>query len=66
MAITKIHAVKTTISEIEENYRKMTADRETAHSTYVTAEKECNELKKLRGGSSTPLVLWRSTNGRSG
>ena len=36
------------LSEIEENYRKMTADRETAHSTYVTAEKECNELKKLR------------------
>ena len=26
----------------------MTADRETAHTTYVTAEKECNELKKLR------------------
>ena len=26
----------------------MTADRETAHSTYVTAEEECNELKKLR------------------
>lgn len=26
----------------------MTADRKTAHTTYVTAEKECNELKKLR------------------
>ena len=36
------------LAEIEENYRKMTADREGAHSTYVTAEKECTELKNLK------------------
>ena len=48
------------LSEIEENYRKMTADREVAHTTYVSAEKECTELKKLRDELSVYIGMEQS------
>ena len=37
-----------TVKNRSKKEEKLTSDRQTSHTTYVTAEKECNELKKLR------------------
>ena len=36
------------LEELEADYTKLSSDRQTAHTTYVNAEKECNKLKRLR------------------
>ena len=35
------------LEELEADYAKLSFDRQTAHTTYMTAENECNKLKKL-------------------
>lgn len=52
-----LNPVTLKLAEIEENYRKMTADREASYTTYTTAKKECTELKKLRDELSSYMGM---------
>ena len=52
-----LNPVTLKLAEIEENYRKMTADREASYTTYTTAEKECTELKKPRDELSSYMGM---------
>lgn len=48
------------LEELEANYAKLTSDRQTAHTTYVNAENEYNELKKLRDELTSYISMEKS------
>ena len=48
------------LEELEADYAKLTSDRQTAHNTYVNAENECNELKKLRDELTSYMSMEKS------
>ncbi len=48
------------LKELEANYAKLASDLQAAHATYVNAEKECNELKKLRDELTSYMGMEKS------